>query len=77
MTTLIKDHLDDLVKNTVSMNLDQLIAYGTSVSMANIDEESGRIIYEAIDARRLYLTSEDISGLIVNGEISAEETRDD
>jgi hypothetical protein len=77
MTTLIKEHLDDLVKNTFTMDLQQLIAYGTTVSIANVDPESGRIINEAIDARRLYLADEDVTGLVINGEISAEETRDD
>lgn len=77
MTTLVKEHLDKLVKNTFTMDLQELVTYGTIISIANIDSESGRIINEAIDTRRLYLTSEDITGLAVNGEISAEETRDD
>jgi ABC-type metal ion transport system substrate-binding protein len=77
MTVLTKNHLNRLIQKPRAMDLHQLNVYGTSISMADIDSNSTSLINKAIDARRLYLTSEDITGLVVNGEVSAEETRDD
>lgn len=77
MTTLHEDYLKELTAKISAMELDQLYTYGVSVSMAYLDPSSSRVLHEAIDARTIFLTCEDASGLVINGEVSAEETRDD